>query len=143
MELYDIRAGRTLRTLPSVFSTGSVAFSPDGRLLAIGNMNYVVVWNIANGRRVLPPFTGHQDYVTRIAFTFDGKTLLTGSQDRSLRLWNLATGQQVATVPETYSFTLSSDGSTLAVYTHDWLRLIHVPPMAEFDQMDGPQGRGR
>ena len=42
----------------------------------------------------------HQSYVTATAFSPDGKCVITASQDKTARLWEMATGK-----PRTYSTT--------------------------------------
>ena len=61
----------------------------------------------------LPPLYGHTGYVERLTFTPDGRTLLSGSWDHSLRVWDLATGEQQACFehPKWVSdLVLTSDG---------------------------------
>src|SRR5262249_22810308 len=71
----------------------SVAFSPDGKLLATadGDADHpgtVSLWDTANWRQraTLP----HPAAVLSVAFAPDGRTLATGSWDRKVRLWPLA-----------------------------------------------------
>jgi WD40 repeat protein len=40
-------------------------------------------------------FTGHEDWVNSVAVTPDGKYVVSGSNDRTVRLWDRATGQEV------------------------------------------------
>jgi WD40 repeat protein len=41
------------------------------------------------------PQLGHSSGVTSVAFAPDGKTALSGSQDKTLRLWDLASGREI------------------------------------------------
>jgi WD40 repeat protein len=52
------------------------------------------VWDMATGK--VNVLRGHQDQVTALAFTPDGRTLASASWDRTVRLWNLAAGVEVA-----------------------------------------------
>jgi WD40 repeat protein len=99
----------------------SLAFSPDGKTLAIpefGGKTYL--WNVAT-RRVIailtnPVGTG----VSSVAFSPDGKTLATGDQDGRIYLWNVATRRLALTLTDrggtgVDSVAFSPDGKTLAV----------------------------
>src|SRR5436309_9059448 len=68
----------------------SVAFSPDGKLLANGcSDNTARVRNVGSGEETAV-LSGHRDYVVAVSFAPDGKTLATGSYDHTARLWDLA-----------------------------------------------------
>ncbi|HET8783880.1 MAG TPA: TIR domain-containing protein [Pyrinomonadaceae bacterium] len=74
----------------SVEQVESVAFSPDSRMLAIGDRSkQVVLWAIST-RKVLARLKGHEGWVSALAFSPDGKTLYSGSVDQTVKLWDLS-----------------------------------------------------
>ena len=73
-------------------------------------------------------FEGHTDFVWSVVFSPDGQTLVSGSRDRSIRLWDIHTRQLEVTLIETTDFfmpvAISPDGQTLASSSlHGSLRL--------------------
>lgn len=53
------------------------------------------LWDASTGQQVCG-FTGHTDWVRSVAFTPDGKRILSGSDDETVRLWDTATGDELA-----------------------------------------------
>ncbi|MBD2461984.1 hypothetical protein H6G89_13095 [Oscillatoria sp. FACHB-1407] len=74
----------------------SVAFSPEGQLLATGdNNNLVCLWQVADGQPRLT-LKGHKGWVWSVAWSPDGQILASGSEDCSVRLWDVETGNCLA-----------------------------------------------
>jgi uncharacterized protein YkuJ len=97
-----------------------VAFSPNGRTLAVGDSGgYVGLWNMASTRRTAT-FLYEGNEVNSVTFSPDGRTLAVGDESGDVGLWDTATGKRTATLSEgkgtvVYSVAFSPNGQTLAV----------------------------
>jgi len=140
VELLEVETGATVRVMssPSPDPPIWMAFSPDGRLLAVGTggpggppelspdrLYEVVVLDTETGA-VLQELRAHESYVVAVGFTPDGKRLISASADGLLAEWDAQTGQRLggfqfeparADEPGHGAglVALSGDGSRLAV----------------------------
>jgi WD40 repeat protein len=105
--LWDAATGNELRRMetPPDAVCACLAFSQDGKALAAGEWKSgkVRLWDAGTGKEVRA-WKGHDGGVTLVAFSADGKRLLTSAHDRTIRLWDAASGT------EAWSFTLPRRG---------------------------------
>ena len=108
----------------------SVAFSADGKTLAVGggsgfnplNFGSAILLDVVTGRE-LGHLKGHSGYVTSTIFSPDGKTLATGSNDGTVKVWDMLTRQEQISLKcegsQIDCLKFSPDGKVLAVGAAD------------------------
>jgi WD40 repeat protein/serine/threonine protein kinase/tetratricopeptide (TPR) repeat protein len=121
VRLRDPATGKELYPALPVPNGGAcgLGFTPDGKILAIGeNFGAVKFWDLAT-RRVRRTFFGNTDRVRSIAFTPDGKTMATGGLDKVVRLWDVVTPDPPPSLQEATGresrVAFAPDGHTLAM----------------------------
>lgn len=99
IRLWDSRSGQLIGSFQEppdahsqVAHVVSLAFSPDGRLLASGGLRNVCIWDVVTGI-CQHTLIGHTDVVESIAFHPTGNILASSSHDTTVRLWHLTTGE--------------------------------------------------
>jgi WD40 repeat protein/serine/threonine protein kinase len=148
VKLYDVATGSELRTLPQTrISSGAasgyfLAFSPDGKTLAVVIDKTVKLFEVASGREAGLIIT--QDSAYAIAFMPDGKFLVAGGWS-SLKLWDVASGQEVQNLgerlPGVNKLALARDGTRLAAGTTTGAIQLREPLTGrELGALSGHQG---
>ncbi|KAH3455644.1 hypothetical protein KXX05_005656 [Aspergillus fumigatus] len=125
LQLWDAATGDLQQTLEGHSGwVNSVAFSPDGRLLAAGlfDDSTVRLWDLATGD-LQQTLQCHSGSVLSVAFSPDGRLLVSGSDDCTVCLWDPTTGDLQQTLRgnsgSVNSVALSPDGQLLASGSSD------------------------
>jgi WD40 repeat protein len=124
----------------------SLAFSPDGLVLAAGCMDgSVVVWE-TTARRTRASLHGHAGIVNGLAFSRDGRSLATAGHDGTLCVWDVASGRLRSAARGAgaiRSVAFSPDGRTIAtcgIYVLLWDAVAGCKTHKVLDRVSGYSG---
>ena len=87
LQLWAVPSDKVVRDFETKASSHSLLFSRDGRLLAAVSHNRILVFEVATGK-LRRSFTGHELNVKRIAFSRDGRQLVSGGEDCRVFVWD-------------------------------------------------------
>lgn len=126
VKVWDANSGELLRTFVGADeSSSSVAFNPDGKILAAAFNTQVILWDTTNGEktailsgRSVGTTIGYNLGIGQIGFSPDGKRLATANMDGAPTIWDLDTHRKVMSLvaemlpPKAIAY--NPDGKTLA-----------------------------
>jgi WD40 repeat protein len=114
---------------PLQLYSSALVFAPEKCAIRDAFQHYMPSWicqlpNVdAHWGAVLQTLQGHSGCVRSVAFSGDGKTLASGSDDRTIKIWNATTGRELQTLQGhsdwVRSVAFSGDGKTLASGSDD------------------------
>lgn len=149
LRLWNPQTGRRLLDIPT--GGQAQACSPDGKLLvATAGDGSVSLWDTTTGKRTADLRGGHKGQANHVAFTADGKGLVTFCwEDHRVCHWNLTGGRLEKTVElmiprRVHKLRLSPDGQSLAVSPRDQkpVFLLDTTTGKERVQLQGALARG-
>ncbi|KAF9224531.1 WD40 repeat-like protein [Gyrodon lividus] len=102
----------------------SVVVSPDGKLIASGGGTRVFISDAEDGHLVMELNSVHKSWVNCVCFSPDGKALATCSDDRTVAVWDVATGTNLvppfqAHFSQVRWVSYSPDGQRLLTASND------------------------
>lgn len=124
-----------------------VVFSPDGRFLAGADNTKINVWDMAAGQS-LASLKGHINAIRSLAFSPDSQVLASGSNDKTIILWDVETWQPLSQpllghTDQVISLAFSPDSHLLASGSEDGQILLwDVSSLFEADGVS-PRPLGR
>jgi RNA polymerase sigma factor (sigma-70 family) len=132
LRLWDVPSGKELPGFGTSVSSNAVAFSLDGRILASGGVDNIVrLWELASRQQRLA--LKHEWTVTSVAFSPDGRWLLAGGErsnkgESCTLLWDVLTGEVVSRFAShsggVLSVAFAPDGQTCVSGSQDTTALI-------------------
>lgn len=143
IKIWDLATRSELRTLKEAGAL-SLAFSPNGEMLAEGNEKAVHLWDVSTGRE-LRTLVGGNGAVGSVAFSADGNVLASGNWSGTIKIWKVATGQELRTLAarsggHTVSVAFSSDGKKLSGAIDRTIQLWDVATGTEVRAFDALKG---
>ncbi len=96
VQVWDVPAGQRTLALDNTPWATCVAVSPDGHTIALGRSSTspaVILWDVASGVE-LGNLVGHTMAINSVAFSGDGRQLVSGGADQTVRVWDVATSRQ-------------------------------------------------
>jgi WD40 repeat protein len=114
LHLWDVASAKQIREIQHPALVRGIAFSPDGRQImtgtggavlddpttqrvAVSQDNSLRLWDVATGNPIRE-MKGHEHAISSIAFSPDGRRVVSGSFDKTLRLWDVESGQELSRV---------------------------------------------
>lgn len=97
IDVWSVATKNRLGTIQEQFdiSIFSIAVSPSFEVIACVCSNGLHIWNFKSNKIINKIYTGYTSKVLSVSFSDDGKKIVTGGADKTIRIWDSKTGQQI------------------------------------------------
>ena len=133
IQIIQVETGNVLITIPQKGNVTSVAFSPDGLSIATINQQEITLWDAATGQKIrnfdIHNYVKDQEYARAVAFSPDGKTLVTGGGENTpwhgiVKTWKVSDATLINTAQlsqpvETVTFNHAGDKIAVGTFGTD------------------------
>jgi WD40 repeat protein len=109
LHCWNLSTGNEIERFTTPCAVNGLALSKDGHRLLAACEDWTVRLFDADTGKQLHRYIGHDKAVKNVAFSPDGKTFASGSDDRSVRVWNLPANPSASTQPATAPTTRPAD----------------------------------
>ncbi|KAK1672528.1 WD40-repeat-containing domain protein [Colletotrichum godetiae] len=143
---WDLIRYRNFRTFtaPTRLSWSCMAVDPSGEVVAAGSLDSfdIHIWSVQTGQ-LLDQLTGHEGPVSALAFTPNGNSLISGSWDRTARIWSIfnrtQTSEPLQLQADILDIAVRPDSLQLAISTLDGQ--LSFWSVTDAEQVSGLDGR--
>jgi WD40 repeat protein len=119
--IWDASSGKEIARMEHISPVNSIAFSPDGKIVATASdYKYVFIWDAFSGKEL--ERMEHGSSVNSIEFSPDGIRLATASYDNTARVWDVTSGKEITRIGHNgsvNSVAFSPDGIYIATASGD------------------------
>src|SRR6185295_15433604 len=143
--LWDVTTGKEKLRIPAIGGYGACyAFSPDGKVLALGTWNRLIrLFDTSTGKEIFD-HAGHKGFTDALAISPDGKTIATLGCSREIIFWEAETARELRRLPSNLyinnTLRFSADGRTLTAAGREELSMIDVATAREIQHLKIPYG---
>lgn len=110
VKLWTVPNWKPYGTLTSNSTISDISFSPDSSMLTGIGYEFVNLWKVDSGEKSAT-LTGHRGWVKAVVFSRDGRTVMSGGEDDTLRLWDVTPYRSITPDMVRILYFLPSDRS--------------------------------
>ena len=126
LKVWDVASGERLYTMSEPLDgLNTIALDPTGTKVAAGGLDKTIrIWQLgAKGATLLTSLIAHEDAILKLAWSPDGKTLISSSADKTIKVFNAADLTEVKTFDRQPDWVLAlgfaPDGKSFAAGRYD------------------------